>query len=206
MPAQIPVHVAIRSHLKESVAHSLALNVRLEEVVAVKVKQPGAFHGKVDFSQPPWHAPVANAIMDLHALSRQLESGLRSELGLPLRKRGGSNANTVKAMHAIPRLCEGADDYSVRLCAKELGRWGSRAQGALNSKEQASRLPRQPGKPEPACPWCRNHTLRSRGLEGKIWCINPGCADEQGKRPVAMLEYFRGEMVLRWQDGVIGCP
>jgi hypothetical protein len=68
MPAVIPVHTALRSRLKDSVNHALALNVRLEKMIAVKSRTPdGGFHGKIDFSQPPWSAGAANAMMDLHA-------------------------------------------------------------------------------------------------------------------------------------------
>jgi hypothetical protein len=43
-------------------------------------------------------------------------------------------------------------------------------------------------------------------LAGIVFCVDPGCADEEGRRPKAQLEYFDNEWVLRWQDQVIGAP
>src|SRR5215475_7544102 len=114
MPKPIPVRLATRDQLRGSVNHALGLNEQLEEVVAIKVKQPGTFHGKVDFSQPPWHGPVANAIMDLHAMAREMEAWLRLSQGLPSRPRGGSSENTRKALESVIRLAEAAEDAIVR--------------------------------------------------------------------------------------------
>jgi hypothetical protein len=36
-----------------------------------------------------------------------------------------------------------------------------------------------------------------------FFCIDPSCWDDEDKRPHATLEYFRGDLVLRWQDGVM---
>jgi hypothetical protein len=206
MPAVTPAEITLRQELKLSVGDAITLNGTLEAVIAIKVKQPGTFHGKVDFSSPPWYSPVANAVLDLHALSRKLERDIRSELGLPAKARGGSGANTIRALEAISRLCEGADDFTVRLSAREMRKWAGRALGALAVTEMPRRLPRQPGEPERKCPFCKNHTLRSMAAQGKVWCANPGCRDDSGRRPQALLEYFRGELVLRWHDGAIGLP
>src|SRR5216684_1843952 len=99
MPAVIPVHIALRAKLKDSVNHALTLNDRLEAVIAVTSSDAsGGFHGKIDFSRPPWCAAVANAIMDLHAQSRDAEACLRISLKLPKRERGGSGNNTRIAL------------------------------------------------------------------------------------------------------------
>ena len=208
MPAVTPAPIALRQELRDLVIHVIIINNDLESVIAIKVKQPGTFHGKVSHSPPPWYAPVANAILDLHALSRKLEAGLRYEMSLPPKKRGGSSANTIKALEAILRLCEGTDDFSVHLSKKELKSWSSRAEASLGMREMPRRLPRQPGMPEPACPGCKNHTLRMHPYDldgrGNIRCITPDCKDEKGNRTSAQLEYFHGEMVFRWSDGMIG--
>ena len=207
MPAVIPAHIAIRETLKKTVHDSVSLNNTLELVIAVKTKQPGAFHGKISHSPPPWHAPAANAILDLHALARKLEASLRFELNLPARKRGGSSGNTVKALHAIPRLCEGTDDFAAHLSNRELKKWSSRAEIALNMREMPHRLPRPPGLPEPPCPICETHMLRtySRDLDerGEVRCGNPVCFDGRGNRTSARLEFFHGELVFRWSNGMI---
>lgn len=209
MPATIPVHVAIRESLKDSVQHAIALDIRLELLIAERPSRPsGNFHGKIDFSSPPWHAPVAHCHFDLHALSRKLERDLRAELNLPRRYRGGSSSNTPKALHAVHRLAQGADDFMVRLSAKELEKWSRRASIALEITEPPKKLPRLPKEPERLCPFCKNRTLRIISLEGKIYCVNPACKDNEGRKPEARLEYSAivNDLVLVWQDNAVGLP
>ena len=209
MPQVIPQHIAIRSQLKESVSHALSIAETLERVIAVKTSTPGStFHGKVDHSQPPWNAGIANAIMDLHALAREMENILQLRNGNPLRDRGGSDGNTRLALLAILRLAEAADDGTVRDKTRELEGWCRRAQVALGVTEQPRRLPRSEGHPEPKCPFCEAHTLRMIPLRGLIFCIVPSCKDEQGRKPKAELKFSPnvGEILLTWQDGVSGLP
>jgi hypothetical protein len=209
MPAVIPLHVAIRTRLRESVSHALSLNERLESVIAVKSRvNSGAFHGKVDHSQPPWSAAVANAVLDLHAMSREAEGRLRASLSLPYRPRGGSSDNTGKAMESLLRLSEGADDAYVRENIRWLDGWCRKASIALNEAEVPRRLPRMEGQGEPSCPCCECRTLRMLPLHGLIRCVNPECRDDKDRKPSARLEYsdHAGEMVLRWQDDIIGLP
>jgi hypothetical protein len=192
VPATIPVHIALRARLKDAGHHALSLNERLESVIAVKSRTAsGGFHGKIDFSQPPWQAQVAMAIMDLHAQVREAEGCLRVSLRLPYRERGGSSGNTRKAMEAVLRLSEGADDGSVKANTRWIDGWNRKASIALGKTE---------------IPFCKNRTLRMLPLEGLIKCINPVCKDEKEKKPEARLEYFEHELVLRWQDDIIGLP
>jgi hypothetical protein len=209
VPKEIPAHVAIRTRLRDSVDHALTLNTRLGGLITVKPRQPsGVFHGKVDFSQPPWHSPIATAFFDFHALSRKIERDLRYELGLPARYRGCSDANTAKALEAAISLCEKADDFAVGLNTKEIERWTRRASIALGLTEVPKRLPRSPGGTEPKCPFCKMRTLRSKWLDGEIYCINPGCKDEAGVKPRARMEFsvHAGDWILVWQDGIGGLP
>jgi hypothetical protein len=208
VPAEIPAYAALRDELRDSIQHAVKLDRILAPLISVRPRQPSSsFHGRVDHSQPPWHAPVAHAHTDLHSLSRKLERELRQDLGLPQRARGGSDGNTVRALNAIGRLCEKADDFTVRMYIRELERWSGKASVALGIREFPRRLPRNPGQPEMPCPWCGNRTLRMHPLnqdgKGEVRCVNPGCRDEAGRRPAASLEYFGGEWGLRWQDGVI---
>jgi len=207
MPAVIPQHIAIRTRLAESVTLALGLSERLESLIAVKSRlQYGSFHGKVDHSQPPWNASIAYAITDLHALARKMETEIRAELGLPARTRGSSDGNTGKALKAVMAQCERADDFIVRLYTRELEKWWRNAKIALDEMEIPRRLPRSPGKPEPECPWCKNHTLRVKILENEIYCVDPSCpAKTDGRSPRAYMDYsvIVGDWVVRWDDGVI---
>jgi hypothetical protein len=208
MPATIPQHIVIRSRLAESVTHALELSERLESLIAVKARHPsGSFHGKVDHSQPPWNASVAYAVTDLHALARKMEKEIRAELGLSPRARGSSDGNTGEALRTVVRQCERADDFTVRVYTRELEKWWRNAKIALDEIEIPKRLPRSPGKPEPACPWCKNHTLRVKTGENDIFCVNPSCSgvDEKDRKLHARMDYsdVAGDWVVRWDDGVI---
>jgi hypothetical protein len=209
MPSVIPVHVALRSRLRDSACQALTLAGRLEPLLAEKSRGPEErFHGKVDHSQPPWNAQIANAILDLHQLAREAEAWLRLSQGLPLRERGGSAANTRRALEAVVRLSEKAEDITVRGHIRDLEKWIRGARTALGETEAPKRLPRSEGQPEPRCPFCEQHTLRMQPLRGRIFCISPGCRDDQERKPYAILEYSPhvGDMVLVWQDGISGVP
>jgi hypothetical protein len=205
MPAPVSAHVALRTEFREVVSDTLALNEVLERIITIKSWMPsnGEFHGKVSHSPPPWNSNAANAILDLHAWSRNAEINLRCELGLPIRYRGGSSANTKCALDSIVKLSEATEDRHVHTCKSWLNGWCRKGEIILGTQEAAKRLPREKGQPEPSCPWCERKTLRELALEGQIFCCDPTCKDNDGKRPKARLEYFHGEMVLRWQDGVI---
>ena len=203
MPAVIPKHVAIRSRLRETVGDALSFNERLEALIAVKSAQPsGVFHGKIDHSQPPWNAAVADAILDLHAWCRKTEVLMKRNLGFPPRRRGNSSENTKKGLESLTRLAEGADDESVRDVTRWLDSWCRRASQIMGETEAAKRLPRIEGERSMTCPWCKRDTLRQLALAGLIFCIDPNCKDDEKRRPKARLEYFQGDFILRWQDGV----
>lgn len=146
--------------------------------------------------------------MDLHAQSREMEEWLRIALKLPNRHRGGSSANTGKALEAVMRLSEGVDDHIVAENTRWLDRWITRARIALNYIEPLRRVPRLPGGREPKCPWCDNHTLRMVSREGLIKCVTPKCVDEEKRKPEARMVYSAhvGDFVMVWQDGISGVP
>lgn len=208
MPKPIPPHVALRSELKESVARCLSICATLERVIAVKPTSGSTFHGKVDHSQPPWCAPVAMAIMDLHALARETEDIFRLWQHLPLRERGGSDGNTRVALEAIVRHAEAVDDGLVRDKTRELDNWRRRALNALGVTEPPRKLPREEGASEPVCPFCEKHTLRMIPARGKVYCIDKDCVDDQGRKPSAELAFSEnvGQILLTWQDGISGIP
>lgn len=207
MPPVIPKHVAIRSDLRETVKVAAALNECLESVIGVKARGSSeVFHGKVDHSQPPWSAPPANMILELHSWVRETEALWRYRMKFPPRFRGGSDKNTYVCLKTLTGLAEGIDDSLVSTADRWLNGWCKRAKATLGVTESAKRLPRVPGEGVALCPWCKHDTLREMALAGVIFCIDPGCADEENRRPKAYLEYFQGEMVLRWQDGIIGAP
>lgn len=210
MPAVIPAHIALRTRFREIIGETVMLNERLEHIIAVKSSVPSdgfhGLHGEISHSPAPWNSAAANSILDLHSWSRQAERDMRVHLNLPLRYRGGSSKNTYVALKNIGNLADGSEDDVVHDRKKWLNGWCTKASIVLGETETAKRLPRVHGSPEAVCPWCKRDTLRQLALDGIIKCIDPGCADEDGRRPFARLEYFKGDMVLRWQDGIIGAP
>jgi len=206
MPATIPPNIALRREFAAVVGEAHGLNELLERIIAIKSWMPsggGEFHGKVSHSPPPWNSNAANAIFDLHAWSRQTECYMRVQLDLPIRYRGGSSSNTKAALDSLVNLSEAASDRTVKDNRMWLNGWCKKSEIILGKEEAAKRLPREHGQPEPTCPWCKQTTLRSYAVKGEVFCIDPTCKDEEDKRPHATLEYFRGDLVLRWQDGVM---
>lgn len=211
MPATIAPEIALRARLGDAISHALSLNGKLEAIVPIRSKQSNAgniFHGKIDHSAPPWNAGAANAVLDLHAQSREMEEWLRIALKLPRRARGGSSANTRKALEAVLRLAQGADDHAVKEHTRWLDGWCHRALIVLGRTEPPQRIPRIPGGKEPKCPWCENHTLRMLPIQGLIKCISPGCKDEENRKPAARMEYSEhlADWIIVWQDGIPGVP
>lgn len=208
MPSVTPAHRALRDELRQSVTESLQLNARLESVIHVKSRQPGTFHGKVDHSQPPWAAPVANAVLDLHAMAREMEAWLRLSQGLRKRERGGSSVNTRKALENVVRLSEAAEDATVRGHTRNLDRWHYGGRIALGFTERPVRLPRTKGEKPATCPWCELDTLRVRPLKGTVHCIDLDCVDDDGNRPLGEMTFsvIMANWTVVWQNGWVGLP
>lgn len=182
---------------------------RLESLVTT----PSPDHGgagtrQAPGSKPPWNAAAAVLILDFSREVRAAELRIRLALQLPVRSRGTSDKNTMLALNAVKALCEAAGDDRAAYEATWLERWDARARRALGEASQLVRLPRQPGEPERPCPFCRCFTLRYLPLHGMVRCVNPGCRDEEGRRPSAKIEYseFTGSLELIWMDGISGLP
>lgn len=200
---------SLRDQLRGAVTRAVQLSWELEALVAEKSSSPdGGFHGKLSHSQPPWNAAYAHLITDLHALARDMEAGFRMAAGQPVRGRGGSDANTIRALGALLNLAEAVGDSLVAKTASKLDRWSQRTREAMGEADRPRRLPRVKGSGEPKCPWCDRLTLRWWGLYGKVRCVNYTCRDDDGNRPVAAMEYsdIAGDWVLAWADGSVGAP
>ena len=145
MPAVIPKHVHLRNLLRDETRAAFGYAERLESVLAVKSRGSSeVFHGKIDHSQPPWNAPAAGLIMELHAWTRFTERLWRRCAGLPARPRGGSHLNTWKALQGLYGLSEAVDDALVAEDTRWLSSWCRRASIVLGETESLKRLPRLP--------------------------------------------------------------
>jgi hypothetical protein len=175
--------------LTESVNELLILLGPLAALLPEKPNKPG--HGgraKRAHSPAPWNGPAAGVWMDIHAGARQFEQDLCALVGLPVRSRGGSDRNTVHALERLPVLAERDADgrsWQVTDAARFARRWVRDAEAVLGLHERITRLPKQPAHDPPVCPYCRLDTLRWDRANIKVFCSNPTCRDDDGRRPVA---------------------
>jgi hypothetical protein len=153
-------------------------------------------------SRPPWETRTANALFGAEDAARRAEVRLT---GYP------SGRRPAVILAALPALAYGAELAATRLAAERLEKALLRSFIALGEAEAWAALPRVPGQPVHVCPWCRLPSLRVQPLAGRLRCIAPGCADQDGNRPEARIrlhEFYDGssEWVLSWQDGSEGLP
>ena len=164
----------------------------------------------------PGNAQAIYALTGIQASARQLEGVLLYAAGKrragPLAARGGSDANTLKALDAITRLAAAADDDLWRLVMSELEQRLNEARcvPAIDEAQQWRFIPPRRdeyGRPVPGCPYCHGYFLKaaldSRGrLSGRVECrSDPGCRDYGGQHPAAQLGTDEhGRPVLAWPD------
>jgi len=206
-----PARSNVRERLRAAVTSAVDLNGRLETVIATATSRLGGrgHPGRIDHSQPPWNAPVAHLVLELHALARYLENDLRDLVGMRWIARGGDDANTVFALEAIVNLAEAVtQDRWLLKPTHDLDGWCSRSLVVLGERDVPQRLPRNVGQPEARCPYCGCHTLRFWSSRGEVRCVNPACRDDDDRRPAARMDYsiVAQSWVLAWRDGTVGLP
>lgn len=203
---------SVRARLQEAVSSACTLNNQLEDIIGEPSRHAnnggGGKRGKISAAPIPWYSQAAFLIMDLHAWSRDEEAVLRLIIKLPPRPRGGSGPNTGRALESIIAAAWKAEDKRVAECCQWLENWTRKARIALGEVDQPQMLPRQPGQPQPRCPFCTHTTLRFWPLRGEVRCIDGSCKDEDGRKPRAVMEIssFTMDWELVWQDGVSGVP
>lgn len=141
-------------------------------------------------SKPPWNAAIANAVYDVHAAVRAIEQDLRSTVTGTLLRRGGSDANTLKAIDAIRNLAQAADAEDD--VAAMLGRLLTPI-----LQHPAVDLEEPPQRPAVACPRCQRRMLRYRPRSGELACL--GCQ----RKAALSTGRVSGEPLLEWDDGEV---
>ena len=205
----VTLEASCRDRLRDAVSAAIRDHQLLGEAIASQPSQlPSWGSSGKPASKPPWFSAAAYLFYELHRDARLEEQRLRTILSLPFRLRGGSSVNTLKALKLVTSLAEAAGTEPAASAASWLERWHGRAARVLGEASPVAHLPRQPGERERPCPFCRCLTLRFWSLEGRVRCINPGCRDDEGRRPAAVIEYsgFTENLELRWQDNILGLP
>ena len=155
-------------------------------------------------SRPPWNPAVANVVYDVHAAVRAVESRLRVAVTGTILVRGGSDANTLKAIDAIPALAIAVDDELAQEATRTLNR-------LLTTILQlpAVDLEERPQRLQAACPFCQRPMLRLYARDGRLTCLAYGsCFDADGRHPVGHMTIgaVSGEPFIAWADGTIQLP
>jgi hypothetical protein len=140
-------------------------------------------------STPPWNTAAANAMMDIHALVRELEQNLRYQVTGTLIVRGGSHGNTVAALETIPRLAEAVPRDVAEQHAHLISR-----QITIVMQLPAIDLEER-WRPVPApCPRCQRPMLRACLRDGRVGCL--GCTHRGQMMPGTVSDGY-----IQWDDG-----
>jgi hypothetical protein len=180
---------------------------QLETLLAEPVSDPttGTRARNKATSSEPWHGEASLVVMLIHAGARELEIDLRYRAKLPIRERGGTTANTKKALNAVTRLVAAVPPEVARDAERQLAGWVALARKIrdVDEVDEWVPVPRPRDAPPPECPYCATYTLRMCRRRTEVRCFNPQCHDDDGQRPVARMEYgaVSGEAALVFRDG-----
>ena len=138
----------------------------------------------------PGNAAVFNVATDVHAMVRELEQDLRYAVSGTFIPRGGSDANTFRALDAICRLAEAVSAAEADQAAKLVSRHITIIMQlpAIDLGERARILPAP-------CPRCDRAKLLFYERSGRIAC--PGCQ----RRGFIFADVSDG--CVQWEDGTI---
>lgn len=206
--SQIPVAVgdptSPDARLSAACDHAQRLHDALEDLIHHRdVRRDGINRSAtISHCTPPWNSRIAYLIFDLAKMARTLESNLHLMISGSQTVRGTSDRNTQLALRALPNLALGLDEEVTSLVTRQVEQWCLAARVAIGEAEPFIPLPRSYGQGDPRCPWCQRHTLRAQVTAGLVRCLNPGCLDDQGHRPIARIEIgaYGEEPQLVWQD------
>lgn len=200
----------VRANLFQATRTSWRLSEHLESLVAERVSPPPGPSGghRKPGSKAPWNSAAAELVFDLRSLARHLEEELRVRVTGGHIRRGISDRNTQLSLWALADLSVMATDSDVAVTLVRLSGWLDRARPVVGETEPLRRVPRVSGYVEPRCPWCGYCTLRCKLAAGFVFCINPSCTDDDGRRPLGVIEVDTAlrDVVLRWQDNTYGIP
>ena len=168
---------------------------------------PG-MHGRAAAAPLPGNPQAFYAYTGIWASARWAEQILLYAVGAAqLERRGGSDANTVRALtEAIPRLAAGVDDEVYRMVITDLARRLNDvlSVAAIDEAEKWRPLGRARRCPRCDCPQLHAALDAAGRPTGHIECFTYDCTDANGYRPAAQASTDEhGHPVLAWADGTI---
>jgi hypothetical protein len=165
--------------------HGLLDQLRDLLPTSASVPGDGGTRQKVAGSPAPWNNVIGSLLMDIHAGTRQLEAELfRVRFNMEPHYRGGSDANTVEAMHRIVQLAIGAPDFAQRDAVRDVNSWIRAAKRieAIGGEHAWTPLPRSAGEAPRSCPHCGFFSLRICKPLGVVRCTTRACRNAEGRR------------------------
>lgn len=138
-------------------------------------------------SKEPWAAEASNAYWLIWFGSRVVADRMRVSVGLRAR-RWPHGENGLDAMGAYASV---VDEAVLRDARRTAERWRDTAL-QIRDIDLADRwvpVPRNPGTPPPACPYCQTMSLRLNRQIGEVRCVFPDCCDSGGNPTRARMQH-----------------
>lgn len=145
-------------------------------------------------SSEPWQGEAADAYWRIWFGARKLADRLRRRMGLPVRRWGaGDTGAAFTAIANLAALGSTIPPAEVAEAREEVERWVASAQRIrdIDQVETWVPLPRPPGFPPPACPYCKTLSLRMAKGREEVRCFFPECKDYDGSPTRARMETGR---------------
>jgi hypothetical protein len=171
-----------------------------------------AIGGQTPHSTEPWNAAAGAALMTAHQAVRDLENELLIRDGLQARYRGGSTANTLRALEQVVIRAGNGHPADAAMVTRRLFGLAAPAERLPAVDERASWLPIRggdDGRDSPACPLCGTWSLRLAEQSMALACFyqGPPCRDGSGGglRILGRLAWsaVTADPVLIWEDDVL---
>lgn len=167
--------------------------------------QTGTIGRHAPESSEPWHGEAADAYWRIYFGARKLADDLRRLAGVPVRAWG--YGETTRALGMIASLAASVPEQDLADARQRVESWvnGARRIRDIDEGETWAPLPRPPGFPPPACPYCQTLSLRMAKGREEVRCFYPGCTDFDGDPTKARMELgqFSDSGQLVFGDGTV---
>jgi hypothetical protein len=195
-------------HLCEALAQAENLLPTLAQLLAEPAGNgpaTGTIGRHAPESSEPWQSEAADAYWRIWFGARKLANRLRLLAGMPIRRWG--YGQTYAALDTIRKLGSTVPPGDLAGARDQVESWvaGAKRIRDIDEVETWQPLPRPPGYPPPACPYCRTLSLRMAKGREEVRCFFPGCTDIDGHPTRARMEVglFTDSGHLVFGDGTV---